>query len=226
MRRSCRKPVSNRGQLGRLPPVRDGSTASRLDPSRHRPTCREGRPRTVSARTQPHAEPGSACALACPGLAVGAHPAAACVPTAEDALLIVSELVTNAVRHGKPDIVLSVDISAERIRIEVRDGNDAATDAPADGTGGRSADRARIVDRGRDGIGLGRRQDRRAGQARLGRGPRRRDRRPDAMTCTERPGLRGAAPVRRDRRGDPARVSRRGRHPACSTTPCANWSST
>jgi anti-sigma regulatory factor (Ser/Thr protein kinase) len=50
---------------------------------------------------------------------------------AEDALLVVSELVTNAVRHGEPEIVLSVDIRADRIRIEVRDGNDALPKVPA-----------------------------------------------------------------------------------------------
>ncbi len=52
-------------------------------------------------------------------------------PAAEDALLIVSELVTNAVRHGEPDIVLRVDVTAERIRVEVRDGNDALPLIPA-----------------------------------------------------------------------------------------------
>jgi anti-sigma regulatory factor (Ser/Thr protein kinase) len=41
---------------------------------------------------------------------------------AEDALLIVSELVTNAVRHGAPDIVVSLDLRADRIHLEVRDG--------------------------------------------------------------------------------------------------------
>jgi anti-sigma regulatory factor (Ser/Thr protein kinase) len=47
-------------------------------------------------------------------------------------LLIVSELVTNAVRHGRPDIVLSVEMLSDRIRIEVRDGNDAVPTVPAE----------------------------------------------------------------------------------------------
>jgi anti-sigma regulatory factor (Ser/Thr protein kinase) len=43
---------------------------------------------------------------------------------AEDALLIVSELVTNAVRHGRPEIVLNLDVHGDRIRIEVSDSSD------------------------------------------------------------------------------------------------------
>ena len=39
----------------------------------------------------------------------------------DDALLMVSELVTNAVRHGDPDIVLSLFRRADRLRIEVYD---------------------------------------------------------------------------------------------------------
>jgi anti-sigma regulatory factor (Ser/Thr protein kinase) len=39
----------------------------------------------------------------------------------DDALLIVSELVTNAVRHGDGDIVVSLDVRPDRVRIEVRD---------------------------------------------------------------------------------------------------------
>jgi anti-sigma regulatory factor (Ser/Thr protein kinase) len=44
--------------------------------------------------------------------------------TADDALLMVSELVTNAVRHGRPDIVLSLSIASDRLRIEVYDASD------------------------------------------------------------------------------------------------------
>lgn len=47
---------------------------------------------------------------------------------ADDALLIASELVTNAVRHGEPEIVLAVDVSGDSLRIEVSDGGD---DLPA-----------------------------------------------------------------------------------------------
>jgi anti-sigma regulatory factor (Ser/Thr protein kinase) len=46
----------------------------------------------------------------------------------DDVLLVVSELVTNAVQHGLPDIVLRVDADSARIRIEVSDGNDELPD--------------------------------------------------------------------------------------------------
>jgi hypothetical protein len=52
--------------------------------------------------------------------------------TAEDALLIVSELVTNAVRHGRPDIVLDLHLRGDRIRIEVRDDSPRLPLLPAD----------------------------------------------------------------------------------------------
>lgn len=39
----------------------------------------------------------------------------------QDALLVTSELVTNAVRHGAPDIELSLAVQPDRLRISVRD---------------------------------------------------------------------------------------------------------
>lgn len=39
----------------------------------------------------------------------------------DDALLLVSELVTNAVRHGRGDVELSVRVGADRLRIAVSD---------------------------------------------------------------------------------------------------------
>jgi anti-sigma regulatory factor (Ser/Thr protein kinase) len=51
---------------------------------------------------------------------------------AEDALLIVSELVTNAVRHGRPDVVLHLQVLGDRVRIEVRDGSERLPLIPAD----------------------------------------------------------------------------------------------
>jgi anti-sigma regulatory factor (Ser/Thr protein kinase) len=47
-------------------------------------------------------------------------------PAREDVLLVVSELVTNAVLHGAEPIVVTVVRAAERVRVEVTDG---ATDA-------------------------------------------------------------------------------------------------
>jgi anti-sigma regulatory factor (Ser/Thr protein kinase) len=48
-----------------------------------------------------------------------------------DALLIVSELVTNAVRHGRPEIVLAIEQGDGRLRIAVRDHGDALPIVPA-----------------------------------------------------------------------------------------------
>jgi anti-sigma regulatory factor (Ser/Thr protein kinase) len=45
--------------------------------------------------------------------------------TVEDALLTVSELVTNSVRHGKPDIVVSLATRPGRLRIEVSDAGES-----------------------------------------------------------------------------------------------------
>ena len=46
-------------------------------------------------------------------------------PLVDDAVLIASELVTNAVMHGKPPIRLRLRAEAEEILLEVDDGNDA-----------------------------------------------------------------------------------------------------
>jgi anti-sigma regulatory factor (Ser/Thr protein kinase) len=49
----------------------------------------------------------------------------------EDVLLLVSELVTNAVRHGRPDIVVGLSVRRGLVRVEVRDGGDALPVVPA-----------------------------------------------------------------------------------------------
>ena len=49
----------------------------------------------------------------------------------EDALLMVSELVTNAIRHGAPEVVLTLRLHADRLRIEVFDGSDILPIVPA-----------------------------------------------------------------------------------------------
>jgi anti-sigma regulatory factor (Ser/Thr protein kinase) len=41
----------------------------------------------------------------------------------ETALLLVSELVTNAIRHGAPPVRLSLRLDAGRLRVEVTDGS-------------------------------------------------------------------------------------------------------
>lgn len=43
--------------------------------------------------------------------------------TIEAALLLTSELVGNAVRHGRPDVAMSVDCSKQRLHVEVEDGS-------------------------------------------------------------------------------------------------------
>jgi anti-sigma regulatory factor (Ser/Thr protein kinase) len=49
----------------------------------------------------------------------------------DDALLVVSELVTNAVRHGSPEIVVALSVSSDRVRVSVQDGNDTLPAVPA-----------------------------------------------------------------------------------------------
>lgn len=50
----------------------------------------------------------------------------------EDTMLLVSELVTNAVRHGMPAIEIGLVLAADRVRVEVRDGGEALPVVPAD----------------------------------------------------------------------------------------------
>lgn len=60
--------------------------------------------------------------------------------TVENALLVASELVSNAYRHGKGDIELRVSVLKDRLRIEVvdegRDQAPAVREQGADETGG------------------------------------------------------------------------------------------
>ncbi|GGU56030.1 hypothetical protein GCM10010211_21080 [Streptomyces albospinus] len=60
--------------------------------------------------------------------------------TSEDARLVVSELVTNAIRHGSGAVKLRVEYRCRQVRIEVTDGSDTAPErrrAGADDVGGR-----------------------------------------------------------------------------------------
>ena len=43
----------------------------------------------------------------------------------ETALLLVSELATNAIRHGAPPVRLSLRLDADRLRVEVADNSPA-----------------------------------------------------------------------------------------------------
>ena len=43
----------------------------------------------------------------------------------EDAVLLVSELVTNSVRHGGPPVVVAVDCDGAALQVRVRDGSPA-----------------------------------------------------------------------------------------------------
>ncbi|MFZ3572282.1 ATP-binding protein [Streptomyces sp. BH097] len=55
-------------------------------------------------------------------------------PVAENVILIVSELVTNAVEHGGTETVIRVRLSENELRVEVTDGNPrpAVLHTPAD----------------------------------------------------------------------------------------------
>lgn len=48
-------------------------------------------------------------------------PYAASGELADDATLLVSELVTNAVLHGRPDVTMGVELIGRRLRVEVAD---------------------------------------------------------------------------------------------------------
>jgi anti-sigma regulatory factor (Ser/Thr protein kinase) len=52
-------------------------------------------------------------------------------PVVEDMLLVVSELVTNAVRHGKAEVSLRLALQPDRVRIAVHDSSDELPVVPA-----------------------------------------------------------------------------------------------
>jgi anti-sigma regulatory factor (Ser/Thr protein kinase) len=60
---------------------------------------------------------------------------------ADDIVLVVSELAANAIRHGSPPALLTLDITTERIRVTVSNHGASAEprilDAPADAGHGR-----------------------------------------------------------------------------------------
>jgi anti-sigma regulatory factor (Ser/Thr protein kinase) len=58
----------------------------------------------------------------------------------DDALLLISELVTNSVLHGGPPIVLAVDCDGEGLHVRVRDGS---TTMPAPRSADASAESGR-----------------------------------------------------------------------------------
>jgi anti-sigma regulatory factor (Ser/Thr protein kinase) len=49
----------------------------------------------------------------------------------DDALLLISELVTNSVVHGRPPILLTIDCEESALRVRVRDGSPATPRARA-----------------------------------------------------------------------------------------------
>lgn len=51
----------------------------------------------------------------------------------EDAVLLVSELVTNSVRHGGPPVVVAVDCDGDGLQVRVRDGGSTMPE-PRDAT--------------------------------------------------------------------------------------------
>jgi anti-sigma regulatory factor (Ser/Thr protein kinase) len=80
----------------------------------------------------------NAAALAREALRI--HAAKAPTDTVEDAALLTSELVTNAVRHGRPPVQLSIAVTEGRLIVSVLDhgsGLPHVVSAPPDATGGR-----------------------------------------------------------------------------------------
>lgn len=65
--------------------------------------------------------------------------------TVQDTLLMVSELVTNAVRHGSPDIVLSLAVLSDRVRIAVQDRGEALPVVSARPSADRPAGRGLLI---------------------------------------------------------------------------------
>lgn len=47
--------------------------------------------------------------------------------TVQDALLVLSELVTNAIRHGEPEVDVTLTVRPDRVRVAVRDHGAALT---------------------------------------------------------------------------------------------------
>ncbi len=83
--------------------------------------------------------PSTARHLAAELLGSHAVPAAKC----REALLVISELVTNAVQHGQPPLSLRVVMMTDEMRIEVADGGPAAPrprTPPVEQAGGRGLD--------------------------------------------------------------------------------------
>lgn len=76
---------------------------------------------------------------------VNTHTAALSVQQREDAALLVSELVTNALRYGRGEIWLRIDADTDGVRIEVSDQGKVAV-APSPTPGAHGGWGLRIVD--------------------------------------------------------------------------------
>ena len=61
------------------------------------------------------------------------------VPVTDDVLLVTSELVTNAVRHGEGEVEVRVDVGAAAVRLEVLDEGAVVVEEPP---GGKPVDRS------------------------------------------------------------------------------------
>lgn len=76
-------------------------------------------------------------------------------PTLDDVVLVVSELVTNAVRHGRGDIELQIDFDGARVRGNVRDeGEGFATNARTHAAGQVGGNGLHIVEQVASGWGV------------------------------------------------------------------------
>ena len=94
-------------------------------------SARSGDLRPVPAQTV-FALPADSAAPATARRRLGEHAEGLPQQLIDDALLLVSELVTNAVQHGQPDIVLTIRPNPPGIGVSVRDGGAEEPVPPTD----------------------------------------------------------------------------------------------
>ena len=96
-----------------LPRQVDVRTGSALDA----PSCAVGEPHVLLVDCTPQAPSQVRAAVAACAASLGADGAV------DDLLLVVSELVTNAVRHGAPPVRVELSADADRVLVSVADGS-------------------------------------------------------------------------------------------------------
>jgi len=77
----------------------------------------------------------------------------------DDAVLLVSELVTNSVLHGGPPVVVALDCDGEALQVRVRDGSDRLPSPRSAGMSDESGRGLQLVERLADDWGVERTGD-------------------------------------------------------------------